>query len=134
MASVGQSITQFELKKKKNGRMAAPSSNTSDDKFAGRELWEHQQEVETPVRRNPRLLEYARHVSPFPKLSARNVLLILLLLAGFCAFGSAAYMRSTPFMAITGVFVLGWCCCPPCALERELRSASESAPLMETDV
>ena len=82
-----------------------------------------------PPRRNPRLLEYARKTSPVPKASVKNFALIMLLLAGLGALGSGIYAKRAALTVSAVVFVLGWCCCPWCALERTAKS-SELSPLM----
>lgn len=85
------------------------------------------------ARRNPRLLEYARRVSPVPKLTARNAFLFASLFALKIALVASVYAHNRPATIVSAVIIVGWCCCPWCAIERELRSAveTEAAPLME---
>ena len=85
------------------------------------------------IRRNPRLLEYARRVSPVPKWTARNGVLLVSLFAIKCALIASIYAHNTHATIVSAVLMCGWCCCPCCAIERELRSAVEieAAPLME---
>lgn len=82
-----------------------------------------------PTRANPRLIEYARRVRPMPRASAKNALLLLLFLAGLSGIVMGVRLRIMALLLSSLLFLFGWCCCPWCALEREVRSG-ESAPLM----
>ncbi|KAJ1628329.1 hypothetical protein T492DRAFT_875285 [Pavlovales sp. CCMP2436] len=80
-------------------------------------------------RTTPRLMEFNKRVSRIPKLSLKNTALVLLLLLGLGAAGFGAYLKSAPVVLGALAFSLGWCCCPWCALERELKSG-EAASLL----
>lgn len=85
------------------------------------------------IRRDPRLFEYARRVAPVPKMTAKNAALAASLMAIKCVLVASIYAGNTPATIVSALLMCGWCCCPWCAIERELRSAVEveAAPLME---
>ncbi|KAG8459598.1 hypothetical protein KFE25_000954 [Diacronema lutheri] len=89
-------------------------------------------EVDEPDvgRSNPRMIEWNRRVKPVPKLGVKNAVLLLLLLGGLSGTFAGLHRRSAALALCSIAFTLGWCCCPWCALERELRSGGESAPLI----
>lgn len=86
---------------------------------------DHSARSSRPIRASPRLLEYARRVKPVPKFSAKNAVLIVLLLAGISGFTLGIHLRNTALAVAFLIFLLSWCCCPWCALEREIRQGEQ---------
>jgi hypothetical protein len=86
-------------------------------------------------RSTPRLMEFNKRVRRIPTLNLRNAGLVILLLLGLSAVGVGIYLVSLgsplgkPLVLGALAFSLGWCCCPWCALERELKSG-EAASLL----
>jgi hypothetical protein len=101
-------------------------SSLSNDEQAEAPLDSDMDRGELLDRRNPRLLEYARRVSPVPKFTAKNAFILVSLFALKCCLVASICAHNQPATIVSAVIMMGWCCCPCCAIERELRSTAET--------